>query len=1233
MPLKDTLLVISESSEIRNDIRNIMDDSFNILEASSDSQALMLFTQNTYSIAVIVVDTLMDADSGNNLLREICRSPHLESTPVIAITDSSPKSESEAFSFGAYDVVSYPFLPVRLRNRISNVIKLFHEKRALEKEVAQKKDALRKFQDNMVDSLTSVVEYRSSESGKHVLRIRRFTKIILDELSIIAPEYKLNKDNIQLISSAASLHDIGKIAIPDSILNKPGRLDDDERDIMKTHTSQGAEILMGLGNVGNEEYLRYAYNICLYHHERWDGNGYPNGLHGNDIPICAQVVGLADAFDALTTDRVYKKAVPYLEAYNMILNGECGVFSPLLLECFKHVYGQIEELARTYADGYSPKSDTIEIPLPKEEPNERFDSLAVTISKYHSLLHHFNVAASEYDHVTKAYHLLYNPYPELMELSHKTNFTEAMHSLSDKIHPDDRNTVYGEADNYLDEFFASGIRKTTRSYRICGIDGVYRYFDVTVIRINTKLSSSKKAICLWHRREDSPAISSSNTSNTTSYLIPEYFGIVQPLLYDAAFTVSSPTPEFLNLIGYSEDEFCQNLNRSFINLIPENSKNRFVNSVKEQFGKGTYGEFTLPATRKDGTTLWLMIRSFVKTDERGREIINCFIYDVSNTLRQRHDLISNLTLYRTVIEAIGDIFFEYDTSSDTLTCSDEWKRRFGYNNISDNTSSLLSTSSHIHPDDLETFMETFNSARYADGVFEAIVRIADADAVYSYNRIRAISIPNDDGSTKIVGLIADIDKEYRHSQITLSKLERDTLTDLINKEACRNNIEYMLANDKVKNAAFIIIDLDNFKEMNDNFGHMFGDGVLVNIAKEIGELFREQDIVARIGGDEFLIFMPHISNRQLVEDRCHMVISSIESLYANQLEENNLSCSIGITMLTPEVKVSYSDLFQQADRALYHAKNQGKGCVAFYSEEADLETFRTSVSKRIDSDSVTINNHELMKYTLDRLYNTGDIEGTINSLIALIGKQMNVSRVYIFENNDDDTQCFNTFEWCNEGIEPQIDILQGISYETDIPGYEKQFNENAVFYCPDVSALPDHLREILEPQGIKSMLQCAIRDGGVFKGYVGFDENTHTRMWTHEQISLLSFVSKLASIFLLKKRSHDRANALLRDLEQILETQNAWTYIINPSDYTLRFINGKVLEVAPEAKIGAKCYKSLMGLDCPCDLCPVALNDGKGGECVVDNKHLGLKVTASAMPITWEGKDQFLLTCREFISE
>ncbi|MBQ2819518.1 MAG: diguanylate cyclase [Clostridia bacterium] len=1229
MALRDTLLVISESAEIRTDLRNILGESFNILEASSDSQSRMLFSQNTYSIAAILVDALMISDGGNNLIYDICRSSELGDTPVVAITNSLPKVESDAFSFGACDVVAYPFHHIRLKNRLSNILRLFREKRDLEAQVSVQKGALQKFQDNMVDALTSVVEYRNAESGKHILRIRRFTKIILDELSTIAPEFKLTPETIQLISSAASLHDIGKIAIPDAILSKPGKLTEEEYETMKTHTTQGADILSNLGNVGNEAYLRYAYNICMYHHERWDGGGYPKKLSGNDIPICAQVVGLADAFDALTTDRVYKKAIPYLDAYNMILNGECGAFSPLLLECFKHTYGQIEELARTYADGYSPKSDTIEIPLPKKEPNENFDSLAVTISKYHALLHHFNVTASEYDHDRNSYHLLYNPYPELMGLHNNTNFIEALNAIRDRVHPDDLTSVYSETEEYLNRFFESGLRKSTRHYRILGLDGEYHYFDATIIRVNTRDSKSKKAIGLWHRRDENTL----STPIAAKHELPDFFGITQTMTFSPQLPVEEPSKHFLDMTGYTAEEFEKEHNNSFVSLISPKSREKFIESVNTQFSTSPFAEFTVPLLRKDGSRLSLMIRAIANVDESGKEILNCFIYDVSHTLRSRGDLISSLTLYRTVIEAIGDIFFEYDSASDCLTCSDEWKNRFGYECISSNASTLLRTSSHIHPDDIEAFVSLFTDARNTDGIFEAIVRIADSNAVYSYNRIRAINLSDESGNSKIVGLISDIDMEFRHSQVTLNKLEKDNLTDLVNKEACRTKIEYMLSNDQVRSGAFIIIDLDNFKDINDLYGHMFGDGVLINIAKEISEFFREKDIVARIGGDEFLIFMPNISNMQIVEERCNLVINCIEKLYNSQLAEVQLSCSIGVAMLREDIKLSYSDLFQQADRALYHAKNKGKGCVAFYSEEADMQAYRTSVSKRIDSDSVTISNHELMKYVLDRLYNTGDVHGTINSLIEMIGKQMNVSRVYVFENNDDNTHCFNTFEWCNEGIEPQIDILQAISYETDIPDYEKQFNENAVFYCPDIKELPQHLRDILEPQGIKSMLQYAIRDNGVFRGYVGFDENTHERMWTHDQISLLSFVSKLISVFLLKQRTHDRTVALLEDLCNVLERQNAWTYIIDPSSYGLSFINGKVFEVAPEAKIGTQCYKALMGLDAPCPDCPIKLNGGKGGSCVITNDYLNLKVTSNALPIKWEGRDQYLITCNEYKDE
>ena len=189
------------------------------------------------------------------------------------------------------------------------------------------------------------------------------------------------------ISSAAALHDVGKISTPDSILNKPGPLTAEEWDVMRNHAVTGCRILESLFTSANEEYLRYAHNICHYHHERWNGGGYPEGIAGDEIPICAQVVGIADAYDALTTKRVYKAAYSFQQSANMILNGECGLFSPKLLECFKHILPQLEQLALQYVDGLSPNTENFDVTLPQPVHRDNMNTLEAIQQKYSALLH------------------------------------------------------------------------------------------------------------------------------------------------------------------------------------------------------------------------------------------------------------------------------------------------------------------------------------------------------------------------------------------------------------------------------------------------------------------------------------------------------------------------------------------------------------------------------------------------------------------------------------------------------------------------------------------------------------------------------------------------------------------------------------------------------------------------------------------------------------------------------
>ena len=284
-------------------------------------------------------------------------------------------------------------------------------------------------------------------------------------------------------------------------------------------------------------------------------------------------------------------------------------------------------------------------------------------------------------------------------------------------------------------------------------------------------------------------------------------------------------------------------------------------------------------------------------------------------------------------------------------------------------------------------------------------------------------------------------------------------------------------------------------------------------------------MIGRIGGDEFLVLLRDIPNQEMVHTRCERILHTFREMFEAMMPDLNVSCSIGVA-LAPIHGTSYSELFQRSDEALYLAKSKGKNRYKVYDPQETLGILKgtgTNVTARIDSDERPgMANDSFVRYVFRCLYESEDIEYTIQALLSDIGAQLNVSRVYIFENNEDNTACSNTFEWCNQGITPEKESLQNVSYITDIPGWTEVFDERGVFYCEDITRLDAKYRAILEPQGIKSMLQCAILDNGVFRGYVGFDECRLNRMWTREQIELLDFLAEVMVLFLLKKRAQDK---------------------------------------------------------------------------------------------------------------
>lgn len=1233
----DTLLIACGTQEHRSHLRGILGQRYNLLEAGNAQQTLLLLRQNQDCIAALVLD-ISDPEALNvELLNQPEYEPLLTRIPAIIIsTQDVPNILNAAFRYGAADVIPLDYDPYAMLRRIETIVDLHLHKQYLETMVQEQATLLRQSNDTLVDALSSIIECRSVESGQHILRIRKFTRILLEEVARSCPEYGLDDQIVAIVSSASALHDIGKIAIPDAILMKPGKLTEEEREIMKTHAITGCHILDAISGMVDKEYLRYAHNICHYHHERWDGSGYPEGLSGEAIPICAQVVGLADAYDALTTKRVYKDANSFAQAVNMILRGECGAFSPKLLECFKHVAKPFEELARGYADGMSPKSESFDLSLPAPAAREE-NSVDRVRAKYFSLIHYINGLLIEVDLNQDLLHLIYNPYPELNWLEEVGAFSDMVSVLNERVlDPEGRERMIEVFRDGIRNFMEKDLRRVTYQLRFRSKQRPEGdAFEVTLLRTKPINASQKTLAILCRRISDGAAAQSWGTE-----VIPMISDSTFVCRNDENFSLVKFGAHVPMLAGYTREEIQEQFGNCLMELILPEEREKLRSSFREQLLRGSVAEAEFRVRRKDGTVIWVLDRSRLIIGSDGQEYLHAMLTDITASKREFDALNDKLRRYEIILAQTENVLFEWDMETDTISFSDTWEKLFGIRPSGKPVRAALQGGSYFHPDDLPLLMDNLAKLENGSQYEVAEVRMATVQGRYLWVRFRANAIRDPQGIlTKIVGIFINIDAEKQAAHALQERAERDSLTRLLNKNAARKQAEeYLSRFPQGADCALLIIDLDNFKQVNDRFGHLFGDTVLTRVSKEISKLFREQDIVARIGGDEFLVLMRGVSQRNLLEGRCQRLLNIFSGIFQNGKQKLPLGCSIGIA-LSPEHGTSYYELYNRADQALYRAKAQGKNGYVFYDAAVELFLAQTSgataVNNRIDSDEEPgLAENNLVRYAFQRLYSAENVETAINEILALVGKSINVSRVYVFENSEDDRFCSNTYEWCNEGISSEIDTLQNISYETDIPGYEDNFDEQGIFYCPDVTVLPQSAYEIVEAQGIKSMLQCAIREGGKFRGYIGFDECVQQWMWTKEQVQTLTYFAEMLSVFLLKRREQEKALRLAEDMISLLDNQNALIYIIDPETCELKYLNAKTKALAPDVRPGMYCYKAMMGKEERCPGCPaLGIREKKNNSAVMCSDIFDLKVLADATAIQWNREKVCLVTCREIPKE
>lgn len=344
MEYQETILIVDDSALNRMVLIEILGkENYTFLEAENGQQAVELLDCHP-EVDLLLLDITMPEIDGFGVLETMNQYHWIEETPVIMISAEDAYSFIErAYDLGASDYITRPFDARVVCRRVSNTLMLYAKQKRLVQMVAEQVYEKEKVSNTMISILSHIVEFRNNESGLHVVHIRTITELLLRRLRKKTDRYPLTEADISLISTASALHDIGKINIPEQILNKPGRLTKEEFEIVKTHSAVGEHMLRQIPFNQNEPLVKIAREICRWHHERWDGRGYPDGLKGDEIPISAQVVSLADVYDALTSERCYKAAFDHETALNMIVNGECGAFNPLLLECLMDGADQIKQ--------------------------------------------------------------------------------------------------------------------------------------------------------------------------------------------------------------------------------------------------------------------------------------------------------------------------------------------------------------------------------------------------------------------------------------------------------------------------------------------------------------------------------------------------------------------------------------------------------------------------------------------------------------------------------------------------------------------------------------------------------------------------------------------------------------------------------------------------------------------------------------------------------------------------
>ncbi len=606
-------------------------------------------------------------------------------------------------------------------------------------------------------------------------------------------------------------------------------------------------------------------------------------------------------------------------------------------------------------------------------------------------------------------------------------------------------------------------------------------------------------------------------------------------------------------------------------------------------------EYRLAGERED--EVWVLCRGRVLNDWNDERCFYCIVVDITKSRLIQDELALSEERHRIITETAEESILDWDAVKKKMYYSPKYRETFAEFNTDVSIIDGLLAEDRIYKDDVAgiiEFLDSLTEGKVKKRSTEA--RALTLNGTYAWFRIDAAAITDSKGKMiRLLAMLKNIDASMKEKLTWKHKAQTDSLTGLYDKGMTENLIaEYLSGEGESSRRALFVVDIDNFKGINDRFGHPFGDTVLAETASALKGLFGEDDIVGRIGGDEFMVLLKNINGMGPVCKRAIDLCSIFSRTFGNADEEDavHVSGSVGIAFY-PEHGENYETLFQNADTALYSAKRSGKNRYIVYSDD---------IKDTFDSEEIAVMHTEILpeipegqkpfadnfaEYIFRILYTSDNPHEAIRLCLGMACRKIDVSRAYIFEYNDNFTEMNCTYEWCQTGFSSLIDKYQNYPVEK-LPSYTERFASSDVFYIDVSDALDKRYYSVLHEENVKSMVQCALTEGGVLKGYVGFDECVkEKRIPTDSELSQLTFLAKILGTFLAKERSRYALEKVNIFSEALLDIIQQWVYVVDGETFEFVYVNRGLREYFPGAVEQSKCYHVLKGMSTVCENCPI----------------------------------------------